>query len=153
MPTTIQEQCLAALFVQLQTVAALVPGLTVLRNPDLPEDAEYPYPALVQLDADNRDTLSNRLTGTEERRVTFAIEGYVKAATSTLARAAAEQLRGHAIRAIQADVSLGGLAIDCATDDDDAARDTELPRSPAADFALEVHITYWVSDTDPFSLG
>jgi hypothetical protein len=147
MPTACCERIAAGVQAALQTIST-ISGLQVERNRRDPlKEDELPRLLLFEIDEVD-DTLYVGEDGYAKR---FGIQGAISG-TAAGAAQSANALRAEVIRALKADVSLGGLARDLVLDDTgawigiDAASDT-----PMEGFQLTAAVRYATVFGDPYT--
>jgi hypothetical protein len=106
MPASIREQCVQAILARLQAISGF-PGLQVLRQPDH-EINEYPTLALFEGDKQADDSFSQVTMHDLE----IKIEAWVEAVDPPAALIALDELTTAVTVALNADLTLGGLAFD-----------------------------------------
>ena len=142
MPVCIREQVLAAFEARLSTIA----GVTVERNRVEPVTA---FPVLVMIDGGQ--TPSEENSGLKLYALRVDVEGYVQAGTAAELGPALSDLYAQAVKALMADRTLGGLAIDVREGE---MRDPEIDRTqghgPFAAFSLGFVVDHLTDPNDPY---
>lgn len=147
MTTTIREQVFAAI----KTALDKVVGVTVFRNRD-DELAASEMPALVLLDGGH--DVVDLSSGETNYTARFSVELYATAATDAALGAALTALWGAAVVALRADVTLGGLAVDCrevGLSDPQVLREGQ--GAPFAAAVLEGEVDFATAEGDPFNVA
>lgn len=151
MPDTIRAQWLAALEAALNTISG-VTGLATERD----RDAEVGYeemPRILVLAGDDVPA-DLQFTGADHLVATVELQLFAKGATMAAACAALETLRGKAIAAAFADLTLGGFAFQLGK-----ASSSEIDRAgteghePSAAQAVRFTVEYLTAEGDPFTLA
>jgi len=124
-------------------------GLTYFRNLDRePEPAEMN--CIIQIDGGH--VAKTIYSGTAVKTLAVAVECYVTAAALDDMADAIDDVSGKVIKALIADVSLGGMAIDVRdTEMSDPAILSEDQEKPYAEFTLDFEIDFEHGESDPYA--
>lgn len=147
MSLTIRERILAKL---VEVLATELTGVRVERNRDA---RVQEFPSIILIDG-AQQPFEPESTGFNEYHLTATIEGYVQHEDQSELGPALNDLYGRAIKAVMADRSLGGIAIDTAEGFmDPPSIGRRENQQPTAMFSVEITVKFWTAENDPFELG
>jgi hypothetical protein len=121
-------------------------GLTVERN--RPEPATK-FPALVVVEG--AQTSDDGMFGITDVRLLLDVEGYVAGADAVAANTSASTLMAEVVRAVLADETRGGLAVDTRETGTDLTIDRGEGRRPLVQFTVSFEIRFFHRPGDPFA--
>jgi hypothetical protein len=143
--TSVREQIVQAVVTALGTITGYT-GLTVERN--RPEPVAR-FPALVVVEGSQSS--DDSVFGITDVRLQIDVEGYVVDTTISAASTTATSLLADVVRALLADETLGGLAVDTKELSSDFAADRGEGRRPLVQFTVSVEIRFFHKPGDPFT--
>lgn len=142
---TVREQVLQAFEAALGNVTATVPEAVIERNRDIEVTS---FPAVVMVD--RGQSIGQDDTGIKRVRMGVDVEMYAAAPTFDQLAGALDRLYSAVVKAVLADHTLGGVAVDVAEDDmTDPEIDRAEGRGPNIAASLGFNIEYWVAEDDP----
>lgn len=149
-PTPVREQALAAVHGRLAAVCApAVPGGPTLYRNRRKEVPDAAMPALNQLDGGHDDPAEETLY--TEYPLSVSVEGFVKATADEALGPALSDLHARVVKALLADRTLGGVAVDLVEGGMVADLNHGTGSAPQARFTALFTVRFWTRPGDPFT--